>query len=389
MGKSSIANINPNILSWCISESGYSIDDIGSKISKSPEIINKWVIGIEKPSISQLFDICKVLKRPVDIFFCDEIPKTKNEIKDYRRNTKIPLDPKILINIRKNKEKVEIYSKLSNLKYNEDNFSYFSTDNIEYSANKIREIFNIPFSFQLKWNKKNVLNNWRKILEGFGILTFQIDKINPEIFDGAAIRGNFNPFIVINIASNNNRKIFTLFHELAHIFVQNNIIENDIYDYENLSFEIKNEELICNEFAGNFLVPRREITDQIRGLSNKINDINITYLAEYFSVSKQVILFRLKNLGYISEDDFWRRFRSMQDINNIKQDDAESNKKYKYSWKRRVSENSFKFIDTMLDSYNENKIGTLDLLHYFDIKLEHLVKYEAAYAKNYVNTRGY
>lgn len=389
MGKSLKANINPIILSWCISESGYTIDELGFKISKSHEEINKWIIGIEKPTVTQLFDICKVLKRPADIFFCDEIPEAKLEIKDYRRNTNIPIDPKILINIRKNKEKVELYSKLSNIKFSQDIFSNFKIDNIEESANKIREYFKIPFDLQLKWNKKNVFSNWRKTLEEFGILTFQVSKVHPDLFDGAAVKNSNNPFVIINYASNNKRKIFTLFHEFAHILIQNSIIENDIYDYKNLNSEVKYEEYVCNEFAGNFLVPRKELNDQISSLSNKINEINIAFLADYFSVSRQVILFRLKNLGYLSEEVFWRIFQSMQDLYDVKKDNTESNKKYTYSWKNRVSENSFKFIDTMLNSFNENKIGTLDLLHYFDIKLEHLTKYEIAYTKNYVNTRGY
>jgi len=79
------AEINPKLLVWARNSVGLPIDDLAKKINTSAKKIEDWETGLSKPTISQLRNIAKVLKRPIAIFYLPEPLKTFDTMKDFRK----------------------------------------------------------------------------------------------------------------------------------------------------------------------------------------------------------------------------------------------------------------------------------------------------------------
>jgi Zn-dependent peptidase ImmA (M78 family) len=94
------------------------------------------------------------------------------------------------------------------------------------------------------------------------------------------------------------RQIFTLFHELAHLLLRSGGIDfRSRTITKSFSGQYHNIEVICNRFANEFLVPQ-EVFDTFEP---KITESNISNLADYFSVSREVILRNYFERGLVDQ----------------------------------------------------------------------------------------
>ena len=120
-------------------------------------------------------------------------------------------------------------------------------------------------------------------------------KLDVEEFRGFVLVNNIAPFIFINGADAKAAQIFTLIHELAHIWVGHSaIVEASPIDNE------ENEiETLCNKAAAEFLCPRDEFLRRWSQNEKEFNDI-----ARYFKVSALVAARRSLELNLISKSEF-------------------------------------------------------------------------------------
>lgn len=93
------------------------------------------------------------------------------------------------------------------------------------------------------------------------------------------------PVIVINQNHNGERQRFTLCHELGHM-----VIDADNVD----------DEPACDRFAGAFLMPADSVWAEIGKHRNSISFGELFSLKELFGISVQVIAYRLRDLGIIN-----------------------------------------------------------------------------------------
>jgi len=113
---------------------------------------------------------------------------------------------------------------------------------------------------------------------------------------------NTMPIIGINTKDSMRAKSFSLIHELVHIIKKTSSICNAMYDKTVLQNQ---EEVFCNAVAGEVLAP----FDAIKTIINndtydftKLEDIQ--KVAKIFSVSREVIIRRLLDLGYINKTNY-------------------------------------------------------------------------------------
>lgn len=140
-------------------------------------------------------------------------------------------------------------------------------------------------------NPEEPIKNIFTLLENNGIIIYEIDEI--EKFDGLSfITKNGFPVIIINKKFSNDRKRFTLAHELGHILMHNE------QNYPVSEFREREKE--ANEFASEFLMPASSIKNSLRGI--KLNDA-IT-LKNYWLTSMSSIFRRAKDLDCISEERY-------------------------------------------------------------------------------------
>jgi Zn-dependent peptidase ImmA (M78 family) len=170
---------------------------------------------------------------------------------------------------------------------------------IPETASNVRSYLGISLEQQFSFRKGDeAFKAWRNALEQCGIFTFK-DSFMDRFVSGFCLFHDEFPIIMINNSNSFSRQIFTLLHELGHILFGVNGITDVEEDYLNF---MKNSEysleVACNRFAAEVLVPSSSFREDISAFEAAGQEI-IPELAKKYSVSREVILRRLLDLGAI------------------------------------------------------------------------------------------
>lgn len=129
-------------------------------------------------------------------------------------------------------------------------------------------------------------------------------KLDPEEFRGFAMADPLAPLVFINGADSKAAQMFTLAHELAHLWLGQTALSNA----EAAFASGKAAERWCNRVAAEMLVPAVVMRSEIR------RDENIEEakqrLARRFKVSTLVVLRRMFDVGALGRQDFDSAYRA-------------------------------------------------------------------------------
>lgn len=146
----------------------------------------------------------------------------------------------------------------------------------------------------MNWHSESeAYKNWRSAVENrLGILVFQFSMPMEEVH-GFSVTEKYPYAIVTNSNHSYTGRIFTIFHELAHIIRH----QSGICLYEKAT-ERQKEEWECNLLAGKFLAP-----DFLIEQTNDLKEISV--FATKLKISREVYLRRLKEEQKISDLNFY------------------------------------------------------------------------------------
>ena len=114
-------------------------------------------------------------------------------------------------------------------------------------------------------------------------------------FRGFALVDSLAPLIFINAADSKAAQMFTLAHELAHLWLD----ESGVSDAEAIKAPEQEIERWCNAVAAELLMPL-QATRAAYGPNTPLTD-EIQRLAKRFKVSTLVVLRRLFDAGFLDE----------------------------------------------------------------------------------------
>jgi Zn-dependent peptidase ImmA (M78 family) len=373
-------SIKPKILIWARTTRGLSPKDVASKLKETEATINNWEDGLKKPTYAQVEKLASIYKRPLATFLLSEPPQESPIPKDYRTEFSIrhrPLTPNTLLTIRKARRlqisAIELNKELSYL-LKPISIRISLTKQPESVAKKVREVL-VPSNFNISTfnNSDEAFEGWKKMLEDNGILVFQISIQQREIKAFSLIEGEL-PVIVVNKQDEANSKIFSLFHELGHLLLNESGICDMLEDEHSPKIE-----RFCNHFAGAFLVPAENLIGHTLVKQHKAtiweNQI-LNSIANDFRVSKEVILRRLLIHGKTSTD-FYRGWREK----NVKEYRPFGKGGKRDRIKECIQERGKKYVSMVFTAYNQTKIGTLDVADYLGVKIDQIPKVQEMMAK--------
>lgn len=347
--------VHPTIIRWAVRASKKNLDTLSEKFNK----LGTWVTEESELTVSELNKLSKELKIPFGYFFLDNPPIEDIQLLKYRTVDNIETEHPSRELIDTIKE-MEVRQEFMRDFLIEDGFlpldfvgSATLDNDIEQLAQNIKEILGLNSS----WNRKNpdAFKTLREAVSSIGILVMQngvVGSNNKRVLDVAEFRAfvlidKYAPLIFLNATDSYNAKIFSLCHELIHIWLGINELYNDNFSSDQL-FNNENLETFCNEVAAELLLPFKNIQTIY---SNKYDIFkNIELLSKEFSVSELVVCIRLKNKNFISNKDF----ETVYSILVQKMNESLLNRKYNA---KKPGGNYYYTVGTRLDSIFVNSVN--------------------------------
>lgn len=169
----------------------------------------------------------------------------------------------------------------------------------------------------LNYNLKKEASKFREV-NGFGandpvrlkslLLKLNVITVFEDLgsdFSGMALKAGKHRFMFINSGHSLGRQHFTICHELAHLFIQEDF---DSMICKTGKFDKKDRiEHDADWFAAYFLMPEEGLLSMIPDEELKRNKIKLSTIVkveQFFSCSRSALLFRLENLDLIDRDKY-------------------------------------------------------------------------------------
>lgn len=304
------ANINPQMLIWARERLGFSIPEFAKKLPQKEEKLASWENSEAKPTFRQAMDFAKKAHIPFAYLFLPEPPVEKPLLADLRtlgsQHSQHPysVELKDLIKLMQGRQ---AWYKEFILAEGATELDFVGSYAHNFDALAIAQ----DIRNRLDLNNVKQRGSWEDYyrlliqrIEQLGVLVMRqgflghhTRPLRVEEFRGFALVDSIAPLIFINHADAPGPRLFTLLHELAHIWIGvSGISDNDVMTE-------RTSEVVCNAVAAEFLVPGVEFQSLWRTDLDVWHE-QLTDLAQHFLVSKWVIARRALTFSFITADEY-------------------------------------------------------------------------------------
>ena len=392
MIKAISAFTNPGIMRWARKTSRMSIDDVARKIQKSPEVIEAWENGDDKPTINQLRALSNLYKRPLSVFYLPKPPEDFQTIRDFRKLPKgyskeFSSDLAFLIRDTQSKQ-VWVRDHLISENYEKLTFIGKGqiSDSTKTLSSEIRKELGLSIADQME--SKDCDRAFRLLMdrvEEKGIFVFRQLGIDSREVRGFVLCDDYAPFIFINAEDSAAGQLFTLAHELVHLWINQSGISNN-EPFKEAKTKEEGIERFCNQVASEFLVPDEVFNKFVKNLGTvNSNEEAINDISKIFKVSREVIARKFLNKGIINFQDYeglrekyikeWQKFKELRK-KKLKEKESTAFVYYPLT----LNANGIAFTRMALSAYYSRQLSGRDVSGLLGVKINNLGKL-AAYAK--------
>ena len=301
------AHITPNVLKWARESARISVESAASKVSVSAERLLYWEEGKSKPTIRQAQELAKAYRRPFALFFLPEIPNDFQPLQDFRKRGSKSLSTASVFIIREIQQKQSWISELKE-ENNELKVPFVGRFSLEDNPIVVAEdILSTLDINPLHYKQHSPIKEWIDKAESKGVFISRTSFIHSRLtldsseIQGFAISSEYAPFIFINSRDWGSAQLFTLVHELAHIWIAQTGISNSIESINAFKDVNHPVEAFCNEVAANALIPLIYITE----LRNHTITSELIYrYSSKLGISSYAFLIRALKLNLITLDEY-------------------------------------------------------------------------------------
>ncbi len=299
--------INNQIFSWAITRIGLTPDEV---LLKYPKFL-QWQSGEIIATVNQLKDFSNSYHFPFGYFFLRNVPEIiQNEIPFFRSNNDFLATDNENVNetvkiLKERQEWLSDYMKENGVDKNTIIGRFKNETDINQIISGIKDYLELNDDWNTavgspreaiqilkdKLEERNIIVTFNSVVNNNGHRHIPV-----KLCRGFCLIDNYTPFIFVNSADSKSAQLFTIIHEIAHIFISYTAGFGD-HGAEALSDP---REAFCDRIAANLLVPKNSLINN-RLLSNE-------ELAKLFNVSELVILRRKLDCNLISKTDFFMAY---------------------------------------------------------------------------------
>ena len=310
------APVNPEILRWARERAGISQENLATKFKKLPE----WEDGKIQPTLKQVEAFARAVHAPIGFLFLPEPLEEAVPIPDFRTfagHAATRPSPNLLDTIYTMQQRQAWLRK--HLIENEAEPLAFAAsarvaDDPDAVGREMRRTLGLDDGWAMgvrTW--QDAVNELRCMIEKIGVMAVingivgnnTHRRLSVGEFRGFALTDHYAPLIFVNGADAKSAQMFTLAHELAHIWLG----EGGLSGFENLLPGGTDMENWCNRAAAEFLVPSNELRECWPQVRRKQHRFEV--LGQSFKVGPLVAARRTMDLKLIERSaflDFYARY---------------------------------------------------------------------------------
>lgn len=343
-----VTTYNPAILHWAVHRANMDVDEVSKRFKR----FEQWLDKSYTPTFKQLEDFARSVYVPFGYLFLQQPPEEKLPLTFFRANPDAPANTSL-----------NLYQSIQIIKDRQDWLRDFREDNgaenlafvgkftseSDYMeiVSDIHKVLNIPYLWSRELaSQDEILGYLIGKIEAVTIMTSFSGTVNGnphrplsrEDFRGFALVDPLAPFIFVNANDSKAAQIFTLVHELAHIWIGISA-GTDMYKLLPANHPI---EKLCDQVAAEFLVPHKAFLEQWE-LTHNFN-----VLRRYFKVSSLVIARRAFDFRLISKEEYFRNYNEVMQYWLAKKEAENdgSGGNFYYTARRRVGAQFARYVDS-------------------------------------------
>ncbi len=359
-----------------------------SKVSVTVEKLQLWESGTEYPTIHQAQTLAKAYRRPFALFFLPDVPNDFQPLQDFRKANSGELSTSSAFIIREIRQK-QVWMSEMNQENNHPEVPFIGRFTIQHDPDMVaNDILKELGIHPLAYTTNNPILEWIDKAESKGIYISRTSNIHSRLkldaneLQGFAIADSYAPFVFVNSDDWNAPQLFTLVHELAHLWIAESGISNDTEPSIYRTSEQNPIELFCNEVAASALMPV-EFMHNIN--TNAFRNANKVFKqAKTIGVSSFALLVRAYNLGIISLATY-KSLKHEADIEYFHFLQREKEKKLRQKEKQggpnyfllQLNRNGRLFTQTVLDSFRGGAIEPTMASNLLNVQVTKFPKLEA------------
>ena len=298
--------INPRLLQWARQRAGFSQEQLAKKVTptRKLDVVSAWEDGSVQPTFRQTQALARALHIPLGYLFLSAPPATALPVADFRT----------LPETERGKFSPELEDALNDALRKRDWLrdwriqegatplafvGRFDSDGVPKKiADDIRQVLDLPlppaqnvksWDEHLRLLVRHAEDSGIIVLQSGFALTDTHRTLSIREFRGFALADEYAPLVFINARDSIAGRIFTLAHELGHLWTGTSGISNPTID-PSMPPEAESIERLCNQAAAELLVPGEILK---RRWERQTNPLEMAQeLAKQFRVSVFVILIR-------------------------------------------------------------------------------------------------
>lgn len=333
--------INPEIVAWAQARAGLTVDDLARKMGVKPDRLMQWKTGGETMNFKQMKKLAEKTHTPLGYLFAEKPPKESLPVPDFRTfgdHDAARARPSVnLLDTLYGMQRRQNWFRDYLIEIGADPLPFTRRNarrqDVPAVAASIRELLQVESDQGIAESFPDREVAMRELLKSVGDKTGVLVVRNGVVgnntrrpldvkeFRGFALYDEYAPLIFINGKDAKAAQIFTLAHELAHIYLGKGGVSN--LDFGTMDKASKAEKF-CNAVAAELLVPVKPFL--MRWEKGKAPGPQIAAIGRRLNVSGLVVARRALESKLLSRDWYWD-FYNEQEKRSRKNSNAADSKK--------------------------------------------------------------
>ena len=303
-------SVNPELIRWARERADTAQEDLVPKFKK----LAGWESGQVRPTLKQLESFAKAVHVPFGYLFLSEPPEERLPISDFRTvadTAKATASPD-LIDTLYAMQRRQAWLREHLVENEVEPLAFVASAHLADDPEAVGREMRRTLGLEGGWAAgvrtwQDAVNELRRMIERLGVMAVINGVVGNNThrrlrvgeFRGFALTDQYAPLIFVNGADAKSAQMFTLAHELAHIWLG----EGGLSGFENLIPGGANVEDWCNRAAAEFLVPSQELRERWTHVRRQQHMFEV--LARSFKVSPVVAARRAMDLKLVDRGTFF------------------------------------------------------------------------------------